>query len=211
MCVLFCCAVVFAVALGLIAAVTGVRTFGAEVLNMSREVASGASASAYFVGKCLSDLPAIIIYSLVFTSTFYVMAAPNAHFTQFFAIILYFEWTMYGLGYVCSVMFKAQENALIMAVVASLLAGLATDNMDPQKSAAWSRWTSESIFLAEVRADSLTGATRELFQQYLDVSSKFNLDNWSQTIVASIVYGVVLRILSLILLRRRQQTIEANT
>ncbi len=54
-----------AVALGLIGAVTGVRTLGSEVFNTSREVASGASLTAYFMGKMLRDLLGIVVYSLV--------------------------------------------------------------------------------------------------------------------------------------------------
>lgn len=197
--------------LGVISAVTGVRTFGSEILNASREIASGQSTSAYFLAKLLADIPNQIVYSLIFVSTYYVVAAPNATFGDYFLLIFIYQFVVYSIGYVCSMMFKAQENALLMGVVAALLSGLGTDNETIIKSLCWTRWSGEAMFLIQVRANELEGATRTIYQTYADFKVKFDLDNFALDIGVLVIFGVALRVLTLVLLRRRQRAIEESS
>lgn len=53
--------------LGVIVGVISCRTFGNEILNMSREMSSGLSLSAYFLAKNVADVINQVMYSLVCT------------------------------------------------------------------------------------------------------------------------------------------------
>jgi hypothetical protein len=64
---------------------------GPELLNFYREASSGSSISAYFIGKAIADLPGLVVYSLMYTSTFVTMAAPNADFARYFASVLVYQ------------------------------------------------------------------------------------------------------------------------
>jgi hypothetical protein len=141
-------------------------------------------------------------------------------------------------GYICSVLFEQQENALLMAVVACLLSGLATDNDTPEKSACWTRWMGEALFLVQVRATELNGETRDLYQAYMDYKLKFNLDNLATCMIGNgsssarfvlparslalasrlvfawsvlFLFGVLFRGITIWLMRRRHRKIDQSS
>src|SRR5207248_1410266 len=80
-------------ALGLVAAIIGTRLYGSELLNVSRENQStGLPLSSYFVGKNLSDLPAVVVNSFLYCVAFYLICSPASDFGKFYATILLFEF-----------------------------------------------------------------------------------------------------------------------
>lgn len=48
----------------------------------------GISHGSYVLGKVLSDFPFIILYSFVYSVSFFTVAAPASNFSDFYAIIL---------------------------------------------------------------------------------------------------------------------------
>ena len=56
------------------------------------------STIAYFIGKCLGDLPLVTMYSFIYAVGFMTVAAPASHFSDFYACIFVFEWCLFGLG-----------------------------------------------------------------------------------------------------------------
>jgi len=188
-------------ALGLVCAIMGNRCFGAERDNMRREKQAGASLSAYFVGKSLAELPLIVAYAFVFCVAFWTVCSPAAAFGSYYATILLFCLTLYGIGYVSSVLFLATpENALLLSAIAALLGGLATDALSSEKSACWGRWTAEAIFLISVRSDSLLPLQQDMLNTYMGTQNAFVLGAFGKDLLVLAIMAIVLRAMALAVL-----------
>ena len=191
-------------ALGLVAAIIGVRSYGSELGNTARESSAGLPLSSYFVGKHLAELPSIVIYSFLYCVSFYLICSPASDFGAFFAVILLFEWVMFGVGAVSSVLLaSSQSNALLCAAISALLGGLATDNDGFVKSLCWARWASEALFLSESRLDLLPEPVKSNTQAYLTLANKFDKDAYNTDILALVIYGIVLRVLAFAIMSRK--------
>ncbi|KAE8157559.1 P-loop containing nucleoside triphosphate hydrolase protein [Aspergillus tamarii] len=107
-------------AVTLAAAPASVETFGGEKHTIYREIESGHSCSAYFVGKDLSTIPRIILSSLHFTTFYAILATPLIPIgILFLGNTLYF-YCMYGLAAAMSLMAR-RERSLLMAFLACLV------------------------------------------------------------------------------------------
>ena len=189
-------------ALGLVAAIIGTRTFGRELTNVARESSAGVSLQAYALGKMLSDLPIIVLYSFLYCVAYTLISSPASHFSEFFLTLLLFEFVLFGIGNVSSLLFRG-ENMLLCACICSLLGGLATDNLDAINSLCWARWASEGLFLAEARMDMLESPVDLTVKAYLQGRNAFETDNFSKDMQALLGYGILLRIIAFALLYRK--------
>jgi hypothetical protein len=191
-------------ALGLVCAIIANRTFGQERDNIARESAAGMSLSAYFAGKALAELPLIVAYSFAFSVAFWLVCSPAAQFGAYYAVILLFCLTLYGIGEVSSLLFiGAPENALLCSAISALLGGLATDADSPVKNACWSRWAAEAIFLSNVRSERMPQRLQGMLQQYMDSSSKFVIGAYAKDLGVLALMAVVLRLLTLAIMWRK--------
>ena len=103
-----------------IAAVTAsVRCFGTHRSVFYREMRAGMNLYAYYLGKCLYQIPIIVMHALMFVSILYLVTAPKGSFAIYFLIILMAEFCFYGLGYVISHVFP-EANQSICGVVLAL-------------------------------------------------------------------------------------------
>ena len=189
-------------ALGLVSAIIGNRCYGQELVNMKRESGAGLSPSAYFWGKAISEIPLIVLYSFLYTVSFYCVASPGARFNDFYTTILLFEFVTFSIGYVSSLMLTG-ENALLLSAIAALLSGLATDNRSVIKNICWTRWTAEALYVSDVRVDLLQPPMDDIVQTYMDKRNKFDIDNYSLDLVVLLIYGLALRLWAYLLVVKR--------
>ncbi|ORX93551.1 hypothetical protein BCR34DRAFT_629343 [Clohesyomyces aquaticus] len=110
-------------AIGLAASAPAVKVFGEEKLIFNREVSSGHSSSAYYMGKMLSVLPRICLSSLHFSVFMGILATPLMSFNQMFAANLLYFYSVYGLAS-CIGMIVKREDGPLLAVMASLIIGV---------------------------------------------------------------------------------------
>lgn len=193
-------------AVGLVASISGCRSFGAEIENgnLRRELESGAHLTAYFIGKCLSDVVLIVGYSFIYTTSYFLVASPPSTFNDFFGAIFLLELVCFAIGYVSTALLNG-ENSLLCAAISSLLAGLGTDNDGAQKTFVWARWFAEAIFISEAREDLLPAQLRPVLVAYFDGRAKFKLDMYKNDLLALIIFAVVLRAMAFVLLWRRKK------
>jgi len=194
---------------GLIAAVQGNRNFGQEISNIYREAPSGISVEAYYIGKCLADLPLIVVYSFIFSISFYTVAAPSANFRDYFALLFLFEFALFAVGYICSLKL-ATENALLLSTMASLLAGLANGDTSVIDKFAWSTWYGEGYFNAEVRMDLYSPPVQVVISDYVSSSRGFDVNALAKDMLVLLLFGAVFRILGFKILYEEIKKREKN-
>lgn len=189
-------------ALGLVAAIIGTRTFGRELTNVVRESSAGVSLPAYFLGKMIADLPVIVLYSFLYCVAYTLISSPASRFADLFVTLLLLEFVLFGIGNVSSLLFRG-ENMLLCACICSLLGGLATDNLNTINSLCWARWASEGLFLSEARMDLLESPMDAAVQAYLKGRNAFVPGNFSIDMQALLYYGILLRCIAFGLLYRK--------
>jgi len=187
-------------AVGLTGSVIGNRLFGHEKTNFYREASSGIDVTAYFMGKCLSDIPFIVLYAFVYCISYYTVASPASKFSDFYQLLLTYEFVMLSVGYVASCLFE-EENALLLSVVASFLAGLASDRTVAISWLAWSLWLQEGLFTAEARLDLASPQLQALIVFYGNVRYEFDIGVVGRDAGVLILFGVIFRLLSYAILR----------
>jgi len=191
---------------GLLFAVLGTRAFGSERANLKREANAGLSMSAYVVGKSLADVPFMLLGSFLYCMAYFLVAAPVASFTKFYALLVVYEFAVFGVGYVSSLLFWDRDNVLLCAGVSALLGGLATDAGFPS-DLCWARWLAEGLWLLQARRGDFGGAgsdTEVRVEQFLytrseeetDAQPGFKLDMYDDDCGALIIFGLVLRALT---------------
>ena len=102
-------------AIGLVAATIGTRTFGSERKVFWRETASGGNTLAYFLSKMLVELPYIALNALVLVTSMFLLLSPVGGFGAHYLNIFLLEFVTYGLGYWCSALLGGQVRALYCA------------------------------------------------------------------------------------------------
>lgn len=95
-------------AIGLVAATIGTRTFGAERAVYWRETAAGGNTVAYFLSKMLIEVPTIALNSLVLVSSTFLLLAPSGGFGAHWLTTFLLEWVCYALGYWTSGLLEGQ-------------------------------------------------------------------------------------------------------
>ncbi|CAN8099161.1 unnamed protein product [Discula destructiva] len=111
------------VAMGLISAAPGVRTFSEEILMQRREAAAGHSQGAYFVAKVVATLPRILCACLHFSAVLLFLARLVVPWGVAFAAHLAYFWCIYGVAAVVA-MLARREDAPLLATMISLILGI---------------------------------------------------------------------------------------
>jgi hypothetical protein len=104
-------------AVALAGAPGGVRVFGDEMLVFWRNVESGHSPTAYYIGKTFSSFYRIILAGLHFSAIFVYLATPVISFWVLFGIITLFYFGVFGLSAFVSMIVKRQHSVLLAVVI----------------------------------------------------------------------------------------------
>ena len=156
--------------LGAVAA--SLRLFGAERIVYWREASTGISTTAYFVGKCLSHVPALILPPALFTFVYQWMLVPRASGWECFLLFFSIYFTAAGWGYLSSIALppaQAQICAVLSVLVMMMFSGQTPRQADlyavpaigPALNlftyASYLRW-GEEIFVVQEMEQFLTAA-----------------------------------------------------
>jgi energy-coupling factor transporter ATP-binding protein EcfA2 len=106
---------------GLIGIMNALRVFGPEKAIFRREMQSGISSLAYFLGKSTSQLPLTFATPFFFLATYYRLAFPDLTFWSIYFTIVACLFSATGIGYFLSLLVEPQ-NAMISGVVFGLVA-----------------------------------------------------------------------------------------
>jgi len=191
-------------AVGTVAVTIAVRTFYNERVVYWREASSGGYTVSYFVAKCIVDLEAMVINSLVLISAFFIVASPAGHFSDYFLGVLLYEYCSYGAAYVISWLLPYPS---LFSVIVALLCGLGTgatssvDDMGPIGYISWARWWGEYFYIIELRENHYHESVQPLIRGDADVSSGYDLDNKTNDLIGLFVVGTCLRLLAYIVMR----------
>ncbi|KAG2429729.1 hypothetical protein HYH02_013986 [Chlamydomonas schloesseri] len=150
--------------LAVLAAVQHLRTFTAPRLVLLRERSAGLSSTAFFVARCVTDLPWILTAPAVFTTVYYVLTAPLASITPYYLVSLGTWWWASGLSYVLTVTplippAAAPTAAVLLALIAGAflhgnssptLASARGNIMSAVLGLSYSRWAVEALTVKEL-------------------------------------------------------------
>jgi ABC-type multidrug transport system ATPase subunit len=117
-----------AMVIGLTAAVSGLKVFGAELIVFKREARSGTSTTAYFCGKLLAQTARTLLHPAMFMLLFYASSFPACTTTQVYKIFLATQISGALLGVLVSLV-ASPQNSQIVAVLLSLAGVLFAGNM----------------------------------------------------------------------------------
>ncbi len=112
---------------GLIGIMNALRIFGPEKAIFRREMQSGISSLAYFIGRVSSNLPVMFMTPLFFMSTYYRLAFPEIQFFDMYCIILSCLVAATGIGFFLSLLVEpknAQTAGIVFGLVAIMTCGL---------------------------------------------------------------------------------------
>ncbi|KAH8095625.1 ATPase [Aureococcus anophagefferens] len=154
------------IGLQLFLAVTSLRVFGSERLVHWRETTPGSgmalSASAYFFGKDLVQIPRLAILVLSFTVPFYTLATPDPTLPFVFACFYLLSYAVSGYAYMASVVVGPKDAQLLVVCVSLVLVMLSppserleTTNEDFfTRLLTWLspiRWAGETLIVKQTR------------------------------------------------------------
>eukprot|EP00762_Andalucia_godoyi_P002605 ANDGO_03316.mRNA.1 Putative white-brown complex homolog protein 30 len=191
----------------LIALAVGVNTLGEERLIFFREVSSGQSALAYYVGKLLADLPLLAVCCLVYVSAFYTIMSPRGHFWNHYACAVCIEYTVFGLSYLISLVVKRDNAALVALVVTSTwgtTSGIAVSVKDLGifGTLSYPRWAGEAVYVTELRLDQMSSQQEQAVRYYVEhFAYNYDLDEFPKDLLMLIMFGTVFRFLTYIVLK----------
>ncbi|OGM49784.1 ABC transporter, partial [Aspergillus bombycis] len=110
-------------AISLAAAPAGIRTIAEEKLVFYREIRSGHSSTAYFLGKELSTWPRVFLSALHFTTFYSILATPVVPFEALLLLNTVYFFCIYGIASLVASLVRRQD-ALLLAMLASMIAGI---------------------------------------------------------------------------------------
>eukprot|EP00762_Andalucia_godoyi_P001471 ANDGO_00133.mRNA.1 ABC transporter G family member 28 len=144
-----------------ISGVSSVRTFAYEKDVIARELGSGASGIAYFLGRSLWDVVHIVRISFTFITFFFILASPTGTAAEWFAVIIGMTYAAFGLGYMWSFL-VSKDKALIITTVIGVASSV-TSGLSPNLNtvSSWgpliifwivspARWAAEAIITVSV-------------------------------------------------------------
>jgi ABC-type multidrug transport system ATPase subunit len=111
--------------LGAITFPVTVATFGREKEYLNREAAVGCDKTAYFLGKVLSDIVAVMVFtSFVFVASLTAIAPWTAPFGLLYLVVLSITFSVGSIGYFISVAISDPDNAVLVGVILAILLNL---------------------------------------------------------------------------------------
>lgn len=87
---------------GIVAVCIACQSFSEEKVVHYRELRSGNNPYMYFLAKNIVDMEAIIVNCMGFVVAFFLVGSPAGLFTRYYEVVLFYEFVMYGIAYICS-------------------------------------------------------------------------------------------------------------
>jgi ABC-type multidrug transport system ATPase subunit len=175
-------ALLIAIAIGLVAAAPGVKSFSEEMLLQRREAEAGHSRIAYFIAKVLSLVPRMILGCLHFTVPLLLLSVPIINWSIAFLTNLLYFYCIYGLASIVSAVAR-REDAPLFATMVSLIVGILSGSSPSMAKVKhwhleWAWRASPGVWLAEIYFGRLVSPSAHLYD--VDLASQltgFHL-NW---------------------------------
>lgn len=148
-------------AIGFTTIQSSLRLFGGERVVFWREVSSGSSRLAYFMGKNLADIPRLFLIPAMYLSLFSGFNNGYSNAGRRYIAILGAVWATSGIGYVASILFapkNAQLGGVFFTLAMCLLSGffpLMQDSSDTMKwviRCSYARWLNEAQWFTDSSA-----------------------------------------------------------
>ena len=138
-------------AIALAATTAGVKVFGEEMTIYKREVSSGHSHLAYFIGVNIAQFPRLFISGLHFAFAFHLYSQPLTRFGPFFAISFLLYAAVHGLSCLVSMVVSRKNAPLLGTVLALLMGSMTAKGGFPEEMQQFSaaRWATEAMFSYE--------------------------------------------------------------
>jgi len=196
-------------ALGSAGVAAAIWTFGGERAVFRREYTAGASSVAYVVGKSLVDIPFMALGAVIFAGVYLPMLRPVSNWVWHTLLFFCIEFTVYGLGYLLSVV-ASPSTALVVGIsstfAAAILSGIAPKYRHVADSysalvvfwdVSFSRYVVEALIglEAQVYLDEPDGAFVESVKRFA-TEYGFRLDAYVLDVVALVGLGMVTRLLT---------------
>lgn len=193
----------------------GVKVFGEEKQMYWHERAAGLNPLSYFIGKNISSTYRFVLSALHFTSFFMFWACPNINFWKMYIIHLSVFFAVYGMAFLCSMIVKRENSAMIavcLGVIMAVLCGGGPNITDMRKAGlewllniSFCRWAAEAWYSEELLVFD------GVFEIW-DISAAtfgYTLGRYWYDIMWCVVIGFVYRFLAFILMicmnRSKQQ------
>lgn len=197
-------AMFFCMGVGTVAASFSVKTLGQDRPLFWRETASGVSPFASIVAKYVVDVVYIALFSLFFVSGYFFVASPFGAFYEYFFLTCAEIWVCFGLGYLTSSLFDAQ-NAAILAMTLSLVAGVFSGFVFQPSSPMWTFYYSEGLFRSEIQyvIDHAQAADQPYIQIYAKEVYDYGIgdDVIGNDIGMLLLWGLGFRFVSALIMR----------
>merc|ERR1711865_469754 len=148
-------------AIGFTTIQSSLRLFGGERVVFWREVSSGSSRLAYFMGKNLADLPRLFWIPAMYLSLFSGFNNGYSNAERRYIAILGAVWATSGMGYVASVFFapkNAQLGGVFFTLAVCLLSGFFPLMQDSSGTmqffirCSYARWLNEAQWFTDSSA-----------------------------------------------------------
>jgi len=182
-------------------AIYAVKTFGKYGAVLKRQLQSGASPLAYFIAQNLVDLIHIFRIAFIFASGYMIIASPRGSFGDWLGMCFVQQFTIFGLGYIISLVVKYENAPIVLAVVVvgnAVFSG-ASPSLDTVNGwgpliAVWAvsynRWTAESNVILQTRGQDWARVDDSL------VAVGYNPNNFALDLGITLVIGVVFRLIA---------------
>ncbi|KAK9707948.1 hypothetical protein K7432_009909 [Basidiobolus ranarum] len=104
---------------------SSVNTFGNERVVFWRDIAAGMPTLPYFAAKAISDVPRIVLASLMFVLALVINFPNNSSFGNLYLIVLGLYFVGFSIGYFISCLVP-REKAQLFGVIVTLFWGICT-------------------------------------------------------------------------------------
>jgi hypothetical protein len=137
---------------------SSLRLFGNERVVFWREASAGASRTAYFVGKNLSDLPRLLLVPAFYLALFLGFSGIHENNSVRYWSLLMGVWATSGIGYMASTLFaprSAQLGGVSLTLVCCLLSGFFPTWPESGPilrtfiSCSYARWLNEALWITD--------------------------------------------------------------
>lgn len=175
--------------------------FSEERQVCHRNLSSGHSSVAYFVGKSLAAIPRILLISVHFSAVLYYLSSPVIPFWVDFTTIFLQYFGVYGLCSFVS-MLASRSNATLIAVVVSLCSGALSGSgptlADAEKwNLLWLWRISFNVYSTEARlAGTLSVYDHVWDSKYVLDIYGFSLNNTALDLIWMLAIGIAWRFLA---------------
>jgi ABC-type multidrug transport system ATPase subunit len=133
---------------GTLSVVGALKTFGTGQLIFWRESAAGVNPLSFFVAKCLTDIPVLVLKPFLYTWVYAALTMPRAGWWDLPIIMLSLSWACSGWGYVLSILLPP-SNSTLCSVIFSIVMGAFLSGIKPEIKGNPIRYISFSYYALE--------------------------------------------------------------